>query len=1457
MRRPAQLPLQTDAPHQAQIEALGRLNMMEHSCSSCEANRYRFDTMQDQSVKHLTVSGLTFSFFTPEEIEKLSVLKITTPLSFNSIGHPLKCGLYDPALGPVSDSSDPCTTCSNNVYKCPGHIGHIELPLPVINSLFHKVIYNILKLACLNCHNFRIKGVSKHLFVTKLRLLDDGLITEAQEVEEVIADLLSSSNPTNVVNEATTVLVEERLQEYYSRMKKKKNVQKPRSRTKFVEFIINDLVNAVEKSVNELKACPNCKAPMKKISMYRNKLMIKVQKASTETERNQASSGINRGKFVTTVILPDESRTHLRKLWQNEKNFMCALLPVLEYCDTQYPTDALFLTVIPVPPPKMRPVNFINDKIIEHPQSKTLKAILQDSIIVQHVMKAVRDGNTENLTGDGQSVVEDLRGTTLEEKLHFAWDVLQIDVNNLMDNDMDKAANRLKIPPGLKQIIEKKEGIIRMHMMGKRVNYAARSVITPDPCLNIDEIGLPEEFAKCLTYPVPVTGWNVAELQNMVLNGPNKHPGAVMVQNEDGSVIRLSAFNSNQRESVAKRLLTPSDSTHNSQRLKVVHRHLCNGDVLLLNRQPTLHRPSIMAHTARILKGEKTIRLHYANCKAYNADFDGDEMNAHFPQNEVARSEAYNILSVNNQYLVPKDGTPLSGLIQDHIVAGVLLSIRGRFFVKEEYQQLVFQGLGHQKGEIKLLSPAILKPAPLWSGKQIISTIIINNVPKGQHPLTLTSSSKVSDQAWAVKRPRSWKAGGTPFTDPKTMSEAEVIIRDGELLCGVLDKAHYGATPYSLIHCMFELYGGTYSGALLNSFAKLFNAFLKIEGFSLGVEDILVVDAAEKWRSNIIRDARNIGDTAVKTALNLPETTSREEMNQKMDEVYQDKAIGRAIIDGSYKNLLDDYTNKVNRACIPGGLLKRFPRNNLQLMIQTGAKGSAVNAMQISCLLGQIELEGKRPPHMASGKALPSFPRYDTSPRAGGFVDGRFMTGIKPQEFFFHCMAGREGLIDTAVKTSRSGYLQRCLVKHLEGLVVHYDMTVRDSDGTVVQFAYGEDGKDVMKAQFLKKKQIPFLADNYKVIKNFSSEMLDDEQTTADIAQRKKQIRKWKKKNGNPFQKHRISPFLLFSADMKDHKVYKGRKLNKETGRPRFAETMCKLWRESDTDTIETYNYKALRCADPVSAEFQGDRDFGAITEKLDSLMDEYLKERHSCRKSEFRHLMSVKSMLSHVHPGEPVGLLAAQSIGEPSTQMTLNTFHFAGRGEMNVTLGIPRLRELLMTASHNMKTPNMDIPFLPDIRKLEKKANNLKLKLCRVTMSDVLQYIDVKDKIELFPERNQVYMIHMQFLPREVYKSKFSVKPAEILKHVEKKFLKEIFYAMKKILKIKATLIESAAETAEKSFKNEDDETEMKLEDEVDPDFTRKIKNAGIGEEHESSDEDEGLKMKRLKMMKMKMKLR
>uniref|UniRef100_A0A1B0CH40 DNA-directed RNA polymerase I subunit RPA1 n=1 Tax=Lutzomyia longipalpis TaxID=7200 RepID=A0A1B0CH40_LUTLO len=401
---------------------------------------------------------------------------------------------------------------------------------------------------------------------------------------------------------------------------------------------------------------------------------------------------------------------------------------------------------------------------------------------------------------------------------------------------------------------------------------------------------------------------------------------------------------------MAKLLATPS--IHHS--VQVVHRHLLNNDILLLNRQPTLHRPSIMAHKARILRGEKTFRLHYSNCKSYNADFDGDEMNAHCPQNELGRSEAYNLVNVPNQYLVPKDGTPLGGLIQDHIISGVRLTMRGRFFTREEYYQLVFQGLSRQRGTLTLLPPTILKPRVLWSGKQVLSTIILNIIPRGKDPICLTSTSKISAGAWSTAKPRKWKAGGTPILD-NSMTEAEVVIRRGELLVGILDKMHYGSTAYSLVHCICT--GSEYSTRLLSSFARLFTYFLQWEGFTLGPKDIVVLADADKQRTSIIEESRKIGTATAAEALNLPTDITTDELAVKMDEAFHSDPKFRAIMDRQFKSALDQFTNNINKCCIPTGLVTKFPDNNLQLMIQSGAKGSAVNAMQISCLLGQIELE--------------------------------------------------------------------------------------------------------------------------------------------------------------------------------------------------------------------------------------------------------------------------------------------------------------------------------------------------------------------------------------------------------------------------------------------------------------------------------------------------------------------
>lgn len=811
---------------------------------------------------------------------------------------------------------------------------------------------------------------------------------------------------------------------------------------------------------------------------------------------------------------------------------------------------------------------------------------------------------------------------------------------------------------------------------------------------------------------------------------------------------------------MANTLLKPE---HNDG-IKIVHRHLINGDVLLLNRQPSLHRPSIMAHKARILKGEKTFKLHYSNCKSYNADFDGDEMNAHFPQNEVGRSEAYNLVNVASHYLVPKDGTPLGGLIQDHMIAGVKISMRGRFFNKEDYQQLVYQALSNKLGNIKVLPPTIIKPIQLWSGKQIFSTIILNIIPDKKPALNLKSTAKIGARSWQSEKQRLWRFGGSEIKDD-SMSEAEVVFRQGELLVGVLDKNHYGATPYGLIHCMYELYGGDVSTKLLSSLTRLFTSFLQSEGFTLGVHDILVVEKADKERTKIIKESRLIGRKITCQVLDISEDVTDEELIEKLEEAYATDPKFRSVLDRKYKTTMDTYTNNINKVCLPAGLVSKFPDNNLQLMVVSGAKGSTVNTMQISCLLGQIELEGKRPPIMINGRSLPSFPLFECSPKSGGFIDGRFMTGIEPQGFLFHCMAGREGLIDTAVKTSRSGYLQRCLIKHLEGLTVAYDGTVRDSDKTVVQFMFGEDGMDILKSQFIKPKQMEFLNENKEIILN--EEFVASLRNGPDVEERmrklKKRIDTYQKRHGSTIQRP-----MRIQRDINKNK----------------------------------------HCPDTVSSQYSPHNFFGSVSESLQSMINKFSKEKQldDEERENVTNMIYLKVMQSLADPGEPVGLLAAQSIGEPSTQMTLNTFHFAGRGDMNVTLGIPRLREILMMASKNIKTPSMEVPFLHQTSdNLLQTADKFRIMLNQVTIADVLEDINVKSYLTHRPYRSRNYEFKLNFLPHKAYKKQFSIKPKKVFKYTHEYFLVKLLKTIEKASKENTGEFVQDEKETKKSKKNEE----------------------------------------------------
>ena len=782
----------------------------------------------------------------------------------------------------------------------------------------------------------------------------------------------------------------------------------------------------------------------------------------TTEKKDEGQSGLE----LTTVSEVDAA---LCLLFENEQEILKLLynqdMFISEASSRRVSPDVFFIYNLLVPPNKFRPENKVgNDEITESPTNSLYKNILNAcqrlSVISKELRASAHDFSSEREPGFA-------RRNRRFADLQSAWATLQDCVNSLIDRDKNPVQGLAgkRNEDGIKQKLEKKEGIFRKNMMGKRVNFAARSVISPDPNIETNEIGVPPVFAKTLTYAEPVTNHNFYELKEAVLNGAEKWPGATAIENENGQVINLKKKNIEERQALANQLLAPSNLRVRGTKNKKVHRHLNNGDVVLMNRQPTLHKPSIMAHRARMLPGEKTIRMHYANCNTYNADFDGDEMNMHFPQNEMARAEAATIADTDHQYLSATAGEPLRGLIQDHISIAVSLTNKDTFLSNEDYQQLLYSCLRPENhhtinNRIQLLRPAIWKPKALWTGKQVISTILLNIKPSSHTGLTLKSSSQTSGVQWGTGS-----------------EESTVHIKDGELLSGILDKKQIGPKSGGLVHAVYEAYGHLIAGRLLSIMGRLLTKFLNMHAFSCGIEDLILNEKAEKNRRKELKTAKRIGIevASVYTSIGNKKDSSSLLLT-RLEEVFKEP-LKQATLDQLTNIKSSELSSAVTKACFPDGLVKVFPKNQMQAMTSSGAKGSIVNANLISGNLGQQVLEGRRVPIMISGKTLPSFKSFDPSIRAGGYITDRFLTGIRPQEYFFHAMAGREGLIDTAVKTSRSGYLQRCLIKGMEGLEVKYDTSVRDADGTMIQFLYGEDGLDVAKQKYLL--DFKFLGENF------------------------------------------------------------------------------------------------------------------------------------------------------------------------------------------------------------------------------------------------------------------------------------------------------------------------------------------------------------------------------------------
>lgn len=1291
------------------------------------------------------IALVDFGFLTADEIRRLLAKQIINPTVFDQLGHPISGGLYDLALGAFLRNL--CATCGLDERLCPGHQGHIELPVPVYNPMFFPQLYVYLRALCAYCLRFRLLSMEVHRYECRLRLIQYGLLVECDELDALGAGSVAQPEPLEQDAEndtRTTPVLAEAEQEL--RAKRELFVDHAIARALaegralrggvFTASVHLERKKTVHELCLRMVARPKCDNCGMYLPLYRKDGFTKIFETAVKDKQetynrvkgmvrpDMLKGGANavpavglqlppvKAKQGSKYVLSTEVRNLLRQVFANEQLAVRLLFHLRPGRVLAVLADMFFLHALVVPATRFRLPLKLGEEVHENFQNELLSKILTTLLMI-------RDLN--ELIAGGKEAVDPEQRKILFNRLMNGFVMLQNDVNGFIDATKNQNNQAGKLPtPGIKQALEKKEGLFRKHMMGKRVNYAARLVISPDPMLETNEIGVPPVFAVKLTYPEPVTPHNVAEMRQAVINGPDKWPGATQVQNEDGLLVALAGMTEDQRKAVANTLLTPSSSGGLLLVVnKKVFRHIRNNDVVIMNRQPTLHKALMMGHKVRVLPGEKTLRLHYANTGAYNADFDGDEMNMHFPQNENARAEALNVANTDLQYLTPTLGAPLRGLIQDHILAGVWLTNKDLVFTREQYQQLVYGCMRPEDGHttharLVTLPPAFIKPRMLWTGKQVISTVLLNITPQGMPGLNLELKNKVKNEYWG-----------------ELLEENAVIVHRGLLVCGILDKSQYGALQYGLVHSLHEVYGPAVAGKALSVLGRLFTNYITATAFTCGMDDLRLTAEGNQWRTDILKQSVDVGRIAATEVANLPadSTKARDpELVLRLEEIMRDdNKLG--ILDAMTQLKVNAITSQVVSRCVPDGTMKRFPYNSMQAMALLGAKGSNVNVLQIMCLLGQQALEGRRVPVMVSGKTLPSFRAFETDARAGGYIKGRFYLGIRPQEYYFHCMAGREGLIDTAVKTLRSGYLQRCLIKQLEGTAVAYDGTVRDLDGRLLQFIYGGDAIDTTKE--LHMTQFGFCAANYEAL--------------------------LQKCNPGDLIHHLDTDLALLYTKKARRQVRKG----------------------ADADLI-----------DPVLLVYLPLRHLGAVLEKFANELDEYIElhpdafSKKALLEKKFRALMQLKYMRLLIAPGEAVGIVAAQLIGEPSTQMTLNTFHFAGHGAANVTLGIPRMREIIMTASLAIKTPQMTLPLLEGVT--DEQAGVFCKLVGRVVLLEFIDQVTVTETAgaaasSLLVRLTRLYKVHLGFYTRKEYEEEYDVLQAQVEHTITSRFLNKLEQAIVK----------------------------------------------------------------------------
>ena len=1005
------------------------------------------------------IDSIKFSLMDPNEIRKMSAVEVKTADTYKDDGHAYKQGLMDPKMG-VIDPGIRCETCGNKHNECPSHFGHIALELPVMHIGFTMLIKTALKSTCNQCSNI----------------------------------LLHSAPETHPLDP------EKSEQDYY--------------RDRVHDVMRKHGVGSTEfkKIIKEIEK--ECSMARRAICMHcgseQGKIMLDKPTTFKEKKKDKGEHKLNARDIREWLEkIPDENLIFLGM-----------------DSDASRP-EWVIMKVLPVPPITVRP-SITLDSGDRSEDDLTHKMV--DVFRINQRLRENRDA------GAPQLIVEDL------------WELLQYHVTTYFDNQtsgIPPARHRSGRPlKTLSQRLKGKEGRFRSNLSGKRVNFCARTVISPDPNLGINEVGVPTHTAKELTVPIRVTSRNREQLRRMILRGPDTHPGVNYIirgdhfrvritdrtkyiwsgfrclnpdchsggddepypgykpdlntvlpapnflpglelkmqmrrnelgeleeqwsvdlkttlcnlrgEDEDGQPIDESdprvvvfqrwAWEANHpdeflpdhlevncphcgspsiedeqgevyRTEVEDRLST-YDRDGNPKGGVIVERHLIDGDVAIFNRQPSLHRMSMLVHEVRVMSG-KTFRFNLADCTPYNADFDGDEMNLHVIQSEEARAEAKILMRVQEHIITPRYGGAVIGGIHDHISGAYLMTHGNRILSKD----LVMEILGAVGWDGPL--PEIVEKDGVvgYRGTDVLSLII----PGG---FKLEYTSRSGDE---VK-----------------------VTADGNVT-GTIDKRGIGAEDGRLLDAVVQTHGTDIGAEFINRMTKMTIATCTAIGFTTGIDDEdLPPQAIEEIASINVRASEDVDTELAKFGIDGRKYETRP---------------GRTPLETLEENILQLLDSAKGES---GNVAKSYlgDDNSAVIMATSGARGSMDNLAMMAGSIGQPKVRGKRLERGYQDRVLSHFARGVKGSREKGFVASSFKKGLEPTEFFMLSISGRESLVDTAVRTSKSGYMQRRLINAMEDLKVSSDGkgSVRNTADRIIQFEYGEDGIDPARSR----KGMPF-----------------------------------------------------------------------------------------------------------------------------------------------------------------------------------------------------------------------------------------------------------------------------------------------------------------------------------------------------------------------------------------------